>query len=105
MKTRLPSWALIAIFITGFCFSSEAAKRKRPVPKLDEVFAPEKLREDFRIVREAMEKARTDQFYGTDEGSIIEHFGQAVKIVPGSERNIKITQPEDLALAELLITS
>jgi len=38
----------------------------------------------------------------TDDSSLVEKFGGQVKLYPGSYRNIKITTPEDLALAEIL---
>jgi len=39
----------------------------------------------------------------TDDAALVEKLGHKVKIVKGSSRNIKITTPEDLALAELLL--
>ena len=54
----------------------------------------------YSLLRQALEKAASDSYYGTDEGSLIEYIGKAVKIIHGSELNIKITQPEDLILAE-----
>jgi 2-C-methyl-D-erythritol 4-phosphate cytidylyltransferase/2-C-methyl-D-erythritol 2,4-cyclodiphosphate synthase len=36
----------------------------------------------------------------TDDASLLEALGQPVAIVPGSERNVKITWPEDLARVE-----
>ncbi|MFQ5715500.1 MAG: 2-C-methyl-D-erythritol 4-phosphate cytidylyltransferase [Nitrospinales bacterium] len=56
----------------------------------------------YALFREAMEKAIADSYYGTDEGSLIEYIGKTVKIVPGSELNIKITRPEDLILGEAI---
>jgi len=55
----------------------------------------------FRIelLREAFERARKDDYYGTDEASLVERLGHPVAVIRGSERNIKITRPEDLALA------
>ncbi len=50
------------------------------------------------LLKKAFEKAKLDGFYGTDESMLVERMGGAVKIVPGSERNIKITRPEDLIL-------
>ena len=50
----------------------------------------------------AYEKARADRFMGTDEASLVEHLGEKVRIVMGSERNIKITKPSDLELARLI---
>lgn len=62
------------------------------------VQTPQVFRYD--LLRQALEKAFADSYYGTDEGSLIEYIGKAVKIVNGSELNIKITTPEDLILAE-----
>jgi 2-C-methyl-D-erythritol 4-phosphate cytidylyltransferase len=39
----------------------------------------------------------------TDESSLVERLGVRVAIVEGSPRNIKITQPEDLAIGEVLL--
>jgi 2-C-methyl-D-erythritol 4-phosphate cytidylyltransferase len=39
----------------------------------------------------------------TDEATVVEAFGLKVKLVKGEERNIKITQPLDLVVAELLL--
>ena len=39
----------------------------------------------------------------TDESMLCEKFGIPVAVVEGSARNIKITQPEDLAIAEMLL--
>ena len=39
----------------------------------------------------------------TDESSLVERLGVKVAIVEGSARNIKITQPEDLAIGEVLL--
>ena len=52
------------------------------------------------LLKEAFAKAQADNFYGTDEGSLIEYLGREVKVVPGSELNIKITRSEDLVLGE-----
>ena len=54
------------------------------------------------LLKEAFEKARADNFYGTDESSLIEYLGREVKVVSGSEFNIKITRSEDLALGETI---
>lgn len=52
------------------------------------------------LLREALEKARADAFTGTDDAQLVERLGVTVRVVSGSIRNIKITLPEDLALAE-----
>jgi len=58
----------------------------------------------YSLLHEAFNKAISEKFYGTDEGTLIEHLGEPVKIVEGSERNIKITRPEDLELSETYIS-
>jgi 2-C-methyl-D-erythritol 4-phosphate cytidylyltransferase len=40
---------------------------------------------------------------GTDEASLIERAGLPVAVVPGSQVNLKITQPGDLELAEFYL--
>ena len=51
------------------------------------------------IYKKAMEKADISAF--TDDASVLESAGADVVIVEGDKRNIKITTPEDVALAEL----
>ncbi|HUY15501.1 MAG TPA: 2-C-methyl-D-erythritol 4-phosphate cytidylyltransferase [Terriglobia bacterium] len=62
---------------------------------------PQAFRYD--LIREAFEKARAEGFHGTDESSLIEHLGEKVAVLMGSDRNIKITKPSDLPLARLYI--
>jgi len=57
----------------------------------------------YRVIREAHEKARGECFYGTDDASLVERCGGRIKIVAGSYRNIKITTPEDIFIAEALL--
>lgn len=53
------------------------------------------------LLRRAFEQAEQDQFMGTDEASLVEHLGEDVRVLLGSDRNIKITRPSDMALARL----
>ena len=55
------------------------------------------------VLREAFERARRDEYYGTDESSLVERLGLPVAVVRGSERNIKITRPDDLILARFFL--
>ncbi|MBC8287231.1 MAG: 2-C-methyl-D-erythritol 4-phosphate cytidylyltransferase [Nitrospinae bacterium] len=59
---------------------------------------PQAFRYD--LLGEAFRNAERDSFYGTDEGALIEYLGQEVRVVDGSEWNLKITRPEDLVLGE-----
>jgi len=55
------------------------------------------------LLKEAFERASKDEYYGTDESSLVERLGHPVAIVRGSERNIKITRPSDLTLAQAFL--
>ncbi len=54
----------------------------------------------FEVLRDALARAEREKFDATDEAGLVAHYGYAVQIVPGDPYNIKITRPEDLALAE-----
>jgi 2-C-methyl-D-erythritol 4-phosphate cytidylyltransferase len=55
------------------------------------------------LIREAYSKAIEDKFVGTDDASLVERLGKKVHILPGSYTNIKITTPEDLLLANIIL--
>jgi len=55
------------------------------------------------VLREAFERARKDEYYGTDESSLVERINGTVSIIRGSERNIKITRPSDFTLARAFL--
>ena len=57
----------------------------------------------YSVLKQAFDKARAESFVGTDEASLVEHLGVDVTVVPGSERNIKITTPADLELARFYL--
>ena len=54
----------------------------------------------FELLVSAYEAAFRDNVTLTDEAMAVERIGAAVRAVPGSARNRKITTPEDLAWAE-----
>ena len=55
------------------------------------------------LLRRVFAEAETDEFIGTDESSLLERAGIVVAVVPGSPKNLKITQPGDLELAEFYL--
>jgi len=57
----------------------------------------------FDVLKKAFDEAMADGFMGTDEASLIERAGGAVHVVMGSPRNMKITTPADLELAEFFL--
>jgi 2-C-methyl-D-erythritol 4-phosphate cytidylyltransferase len=57
----------------------------------------------YRVIKKAFDEALADGFVGTDESSLVERSGHEVAVVMGSARNIKITRPADLELAEFYL--
>ena len=57
----------------------------------------------FELLRKAFDEATADGFMGTDEASLLERSGREVAVVMGSPRNIKITTPSDMELAEFFL--
>lgn len=58
---------------------------------------------DLDLLRGALKKAKEDKAEITDDCSAVERLGMSVKIVEGDERNIKVTTPMDLRIAEMLL--
>jgi 2-C-methyl-D-erythritol 4-phosphate cytidylyltransferase len=58
---------------------------------------------DFDLLRGALKKAQEDGAEVTDDCSAVERLGMSIKIVEGDERNLKVTTPMDLKIAELLL--
>lgn len=52
------------------------------------------------ILRRVLDRASAEGVEGTDEAGLAARYGFIVKAVPGDPRNLKITVPEDLAIAE-----
>lgn len=58
---------------------------------------------DIDLLRAALKHARDTDAVITDDCSAVENLGMSVKIVEGDERNIKVTTPMDLTIAQLLL--
>ena len=58
---------------------------------------------DIQLLRAALKKAKDEDAEITDDCSAVERLGMKVKMVEGDERNIKITTPLDLKIAQLLM--
>ena len=57
----------------------------------------------FNVLARAYERAMSEGIYATDDAALIERYGGSVRVVAGSYRNIKITTPEDILIAEALL--
>ncbi len=83
--------------------TADGAIIKATIPRASIVMAqtPQGFRYD--ILRKAFDQAAVDGFVGTDEASLIERSGVPVSVVMGSPKNIKITTPADMELAEFYL--
>lgn len=55
------------------------------------------------LIRQAHLRAAQDGFLGTDDASLVEHMGLPVQLTAGHRRNIKLTTPEDMLMAEAFL--
>ena len=55
------------------------------------------------LLKEAFRRAKADGITASDEAGLVERLGHEVRVVQGSERNIKITKPADLELARFYL--
>lgn len=84
--------AIAAVPVKDTIRDSESGTLDRS--RLYSVQTPQGFR--FGLIRDAVEQACGEGFYGTDDGSLAERAGVMPEIVQGSYANIKITTPEDL---------
>ena len=69
--------------------------------RLAAVQTPQVFRAD--VYRRAHEAAARDEVIATDDAALVERLGVGVRIIPGDDRNIKITTMHDLVVAKALI--
>jgi 2-C-methyl-D-erythritol 4-phosphate cytidylyltransferase len=83
--------------------ADEAGRVARTVPRegLWRALTPQMFRYD--VLREALAAAIAAGLTVTDEAAAIEHAGHRPMLVPGRAANLKVTGPEDLALAEAVL--
>ncbi len=83
--------------------TADGALVKATIPRAGIVMAqtPQGFRYD--VIKKAFDEASADGFLGTDEASLVERSGHEVVVVMGSPRNIKITAPSDMELAEFYL--
>lgn len=83
--------------------TAEGAIIKATIPRAGVVLAqtPQGFRYD--VIKKVFDEATADGFMGTDEASLAERSGHEVAVVMGSPKNIKITTPGDMELAEFYL--
>ncbi len=56
------------------------------------------------VIMDAYRRAVTEDFPSTDDAALVERVGGRVMMVQSSGDNLKITRPEDLKMAELMLS-
>lgn len=85
--------------------TADGAVIKATIPRASIVMAQTPQGFRYSIIKKAFDEASADGFLGTDEASLVERSGHEVAVVMGSPRNIKITAPADMELAEFYLKS
>jgi 2-C-methyl-D-erythritol 4-phosphate cytidylyltransferase len=85
--------------------TAEGALIKATIPRAGIVLAQTPQGFRYGVIKKAFDEASADGFLGTDEASLVERSGHEVAVVMGSARNIKITTPADMELAEFYLKS
>jgi 2-C-methyl-D-erythritol 4-phosphate cytidylyltransferase len=85
--------------------TAEGALIKGTIPRASIVMAQTPQGFRYEVIKKAFDEASADGFLGTDEASLVERSGHDVAVVMGSPRNIKITAPADMELAEFYLKS
>jgi 2-C-methyl-D-erythritol 4-phosphate cytidylyltransferase len=83
--------------------TAEGAIIKSTIPRASVVLAQTPQGFRYGVIKKAFDEAAGDGFLGTDEASLVERSGHAVAVVMGSPKNIKITTPGDMELAEFYL--
>ncbi len=83
--------------------TAEGAIVKATIPRAGVVLAQTPQGFHYSVIKKAFDEATADGFMGTDEASLVERSGHEVAVVMGSPRNIKITNPGDMDLAEFYL--
>ncbi len=58
----------------------------------------------YEVLKRAYDKVMAERYHYTDDAQVVEMSGGRIRIVGGDRRNIKITSPEDLVVAEALLS-
>lgn len=83
--------------------TADGAVIKTTIPREQIVQAQTPQGFRYAILKKAFDEAEAEGFMGTDEASLLERIGLEVHVVMGAPKNIKITTPLDLALAEFYL--
>lgn len=99
-----PAGGLLAVPVADTLKRADASTEVEATVARDGLWAaqtPQLFR--FGMLRDALQRAHRDGITVTDEASAMEHAGHRPLLVAGSPDNIKITLPQDLRFADLIL--
>lgn len=73
-----------------------------PRDSLWQVQTPQTFKHE--LIMKAYRDGMAKKLYGFDDATFVEHLGKKVKVIEGSPYNMKITTPEDLIIAQGIIS-
>lgn len=95
--------AILAVPATDTIKEVSGGNVRRTLPRSEAWHAQTPQCFRYELLRRAHEQARANNTDATDDSALVEQLGATVAVVEGSARNVKITRPEDLALAETFL--
>lgn len=101
-----PAGALLAMPVADTMKRGDAQRlsvRTEPRDGLWHALTPQGFR--YALLRRALEIARQQDTLVTDEASAVEALGEYPQLVSGRRDNVKVTHPDDLALAAAIMTA
>lgn len=101
-----PGGALLAMPVADTMKRADAeglSTRTEPRDGLWHALTPQGFR--YALLRRALETARRQNTLVTDEASAVEALGERPQLVSGRRDNLKVTHPDDLALAAAIMTA
>ena len=104
-EARASGAAILAVPVTDTIKEAEGARVLRTLERarLWRAQTPQCFRHD--LLRRAYELAVSSGLDATDDSALVERLGATVRIVEGGAHNIKITTPQDFAVAEVIVQS
>jgi 2-C-methyl-D-erythritol 4-phosphate cytidylyltransferase len=96
--------AVVAVLSRDTVKRAALGKKIQTLPREEIWLAQTPQTFQFPLLMKAYQKAHQDDILATDDASLVERLGHPVTLVTGDYSNIKITTPEDLALAETLLS-
>lgn len=103
MEAQKSGAAVVAVLAKDTVKRAAKGKKVQTLPREEIWLAQTPQTFQFPLLMKAYQKAHQEDFLGTDDASLVERLGHPITLITGDYTNIKITTPEDLLVAEVLL--